>query len=123
MKRLLLATVLVALGAAATPAAAATRVTRAALDPSLVAGRGAAVDFAEQEAETAVTDGTVIGPDRTAYTLPAEASGRAAVRLAPGQHVGLYPAARGKRDHRPLQHPGRAERRRDHRAARGDRRR
>ncbi|WP_433440385.1 glycosyl hydrolase family 28-related protein [Nonomuraea sp. CA-141351] len=62
-------------------------VTRAALDPALVAGRGAAVDFLEQEAENAVTNGTVIGPDRTAYTLPAEASGRKAVRLAPGQHV------------------------------------
>lgn len=61
--------------------------TRAALSPSLVAGRGAPVDFAEQEAENAVTDGTVIGPDRTAYTLPAEASGRKAVRLTPGKHV------------------------------------
>ncbi len=30
---------------------------------------------------------TVIGPDRTAYTLPAEASGRTAVRLDPGEHV------------------------------------
>jgi hypothetical protein len=62
-------------------------VTRAALDPSLVAGRGASVDFAEQEAENAATNGTVIGPDRTAYTLPAEASGRTAVKLAPGQYV------------------------------------
>ncbi|MET7336869.1 glycosyl hydrolase family 28-related protein [Nonomuraea sp. NPDC005650] len=62
-------------------------VTRAALDPALVAGRGAAVDFLEQEAENAVTNGTVIGPDRSAYTLPAEASGRKAVRLEPGQHV------------------------------------
>jgi Pectate lyase superfamily protein len=61
--------------------------TRAGLDPALVAGRGAAVDFLEQEAETARTTGTVIGPDRTAYTLPAEASGRSAVRLQPGQHV------------------------------------
>ncbi|MFC7274153.1 glycosyl hydrolase family 28-related protein [Paractinoplanes rhizophilus] len=61
--------------------------TRAALDPSLVAGRGASVAFTEQEAETAATNGTVIGPDRTAYTLPAEASGRSAVRLAPGQWV------------------------------------
>src|SRR3954454_14034570 len=85
--RLLLATILAALGCASAPAAAATRVTRAGLDPALVARRGAPVDFAEQEAENAVTDGTVIGPDRTAYTLPAEASGRAAVRLAPGQHV------------------------------------
>ncbi|MFE2022522.1 glycosyl hydrolase family 28-related protein [Streptomyces sp. NPDC059499] len=62
-------------------------VTRAALDPALVAGRGAEVPFAEQEAENAATNGTVIGPDRTAYTLPAEASGRKAVRLTPGEHV------------------------------------
>ncbi len=34
-----------------------------------------------------MTDGTIIGPDRTAYTLPAEASGRAAVKLLPGQYV------------------------------------
>ncbi len=64
-----------------------TAVTRAALDPSLVAGRGAAVDFVEQEAENAVTTGTVIGPGRSAYTLPAEASGRKAVSLQPGQYV------------------------------------
>ncbi len=62
-------------------------VTRAALAPPLVAGRGASVGFAEQEAENAATTGTVIGPDRSAYTLPAEASGRSAVRLAPGQYV------------------------------------
>jgi hypothetical protein len=62
-------------------------VTRAALDPSLVAGRGATVDFAEQEAEHARFTGAVIGPDRTAYTLPSEASGRTAVRLTPGQYV------------------------------------
>ncbi|WP_030973625.1 glycosyl hydrolase family 28-related protein [Streptomyces sp. NRRL S-1824] len=61
--------------------------TRAALDPSLVAGRGASVDFVEQEAENAVTNGAVIGPDRTAYTLPAEASGRMAVKLTPRQYV------------------------------------
>ena len=62
-------------------------VTRAALDPALVAGRGAAVNFLEQEAENARTDGAAIGPDRTAYTLAAEASGRRAVKLAPGQFV------------------------------------
>lgn len=77
----------------AIPAAAGTQsapspvVTRAALDPALVAGRGASVAFLEQEAENAVTDGTVIGPSRAAYTLPAEASGRRAVQLAPGQYV------------------------------------
>jgi hypothetical protein len=62
-------------------------VTRAALDPALVAGRGATVGFSEQEAEHAATNGTVIGPGRDAYTLPAEASGRSAVTLKPGQYV------------------------------------
>jgi hypothetical protein len=61
-------------------------VTRAALDPSLVAGRGASVAFQEQEAENATTNGTVI-TGRSAYTLPAEASGRSAVNLTPGQYV------------------------------------
>jgi hypothetical protein len=65
----------------------APAVTRAALDPALVAGRGAHVDFAEQEAENAATTGTVIGPGRDAYTLPAEASGRKAVQLQAGQYV------------------------------------
>ncbi|MET4924960.1 glycosyl hydrolase family 28-related protein [Streptomyces sp. PSRA5] len=62
-------------------------VTRAALDPALVSGRGARVGFAEQEAENVATNGAVIGPDRTAYTLPSEASGRTAVKLAPEQYV------------------------------------
>jgi Alpha-1,3-glucanase catalytic domain D1/Alpha-1,3-glucanase catalytic domain D2 len=80
--------------AAPAAAAGAPVVTRAALAPELVTGRGANVGFLEQEAENAVTDGTVIGPDRTAYTLPAEASGRTAVRLTPGQHLELtLPAA------------------------------
>ena len=70
------------------PAAAATSSpTRAGLAPSLVAGRGAVVTFLEQEAENAVHTGTVIGPDRRAYTLAAEASGRQAVKLTPGQYV------------------------------------
>ncbi len=77
--------------AAAQPAAATsgtpTAVTRAALNPALSAGRGASVRFLEQEAEKAATNGTVIGPERAAYTLPSEASGRSAVKLAPGQHV------------------------------------
>ncbi len=62
-------------------------VTRAAIDPALVAGRGASVGFVEQEAENARTTGAVIGPDTTAYTLPSEASGRTAVKLTPGQYV------------------------------------
>ncbi|MEU3165701.1 glycosyl hydrolase family 28-related protein [Streptosporangium sp. NPDC006930] len=72
---------------AGTGGAPAPVVTRAALDPSLVAGRGADVAFTEQEAENATTNGTTIGPDRDAYTLAGEASGRRAVRLTPRQHV------------------------------------
>ncbi|MEV4560509.1 glycosyl hydrolase family 28-related protein [Kitasatospora sp. NPDC049285] len=62
-------------------------VSRAGIDPSLSEGRGARVDFAEQEAERAATTGTVLAADRTAYTLAAEASGRSAVKLTPGQYV------------------------------------
>jgi Alpha-1,3-glucanase catalytic domain D1/Alpha-1,3-glucanase catalytic domain D2 len=73
--------------AGTTSASPVPAVTRAGLDPALVAARGATVAFAEQEAEKAATNGTVIGPSRTAYTLPAEASGRSAVQLSPGQYV------------------------------------
>ena len=69
------------------PSAPPPVVTRAALDPALVAGRGAEVPFLEQEAENAPTTGTIIGPSRDAYTQAAEASGRKAVRLTPGQYV------------------------------------
>ena len=62
-------------------------ITRAALAPELTAARGAAVPFLEQEAENAATNGTIIGPGRSAYTIEAEASGRKAVRLAPGQYL------------------------------------
>ncbi|MGW3625302.1 discoidin domain-containing protein [Streptomyces sp. NPDC000880] len=66
------------------PAAAAGQ----ALSPLAVEGRGATVPFTELEAETAVTSGSVIGPDRTYTTLPSEASGRRAVRLdAAGEYV------------------------------------
>jgi hypothetical protein len=62
--------------------------TVAALPPALTAGRGATVPFVEQEAENATTTGELIGPDRNAYTLPSEASGRRAVRLdAAGEYV------------------------------------
>jgi hypothetical protein len=74
-------------GAASAGAARGPVVTRAGLAPALVANRGADLGFVEQEAENAATNGTVIGPDRSAYTLPAEASGRMAVKLLPGQHV------------------------------------
>ncbi|MEU1812797.1 glycosyl hydrolase family 28-related protein [Micromonospora aurantiaca (nom. illeg.)] len=71
------------------PRGPAPVVTRAGLDPALVAGRGATVDYVEQEAENGRTTGAVIGPDRSAYTLAGEASGRRAVRLLPGQYVEL----------------------------------
>ncbi|GAA2054766.1 glycosyl hydrolase family 28-related protein [Catenulispora yoronensis] len=80
-------TLTAATAAGAAPHSAPARVTRAALDPSLVSGRGADLGFSEQEAENAVTNGTVIGPGTDAYTLPAEASGRSAVSLKPGQYV------------------------------------
>jgi hypothetical protein len=64
------------------------RETVAALDPALTAGRGASVSFVEQEAENASTNGSLIGFDTSAYTLPAESSGRSAVKLtASGQFV------------------------------------
>ncbi|MEC3982356.1 discoidin domain-containing protein [Amycolatopsis sp. H20-H5] len=76
----------ITLGAApATPAQAATVLASSALD---VAGRGATVPFVEQEAESAATNGTVIGPNRAAGTLAGEASGRKAVTLSgQGQYV------------------------------------
>jgi len=76
-----------AVAAARTSDGSAPVVTRAALDPALVAGRGASVGFAEQEAENAATNGTILGPDRSPYTLAAEASGRKAVTLARKQFV------------------------------------
>ncbi|SFR76589.1 Pectate lyase superfamily protein [Agromyces sp. CF514] len=75
------------LAASAAPPKPAPVVTRASLDPALVQGRGADVPFLEQEAENATTTGSVIGPAREAYTLPAEASGRSAVQLDPGEYV------------------------------------
>lgn len=62
--------------------------TVAAISPSLTADRGATVPFVEEEAESAKTNGTIIGPDRTWFTLAAEASGRSAVQLnKPGDYV------------------------------------
>ncbi len=62
-------------------------VTVAAINPSLVAGRGAQLGIVEQEAENATTNGTILPFDTSAYTLSGEASGRQAVQLAPGQSV------------------------------------
>jgi hypothetical protein len=82
-----LAALAVSSASAATPASPTPRETVAAIDPALVAGRGASLGMVEQEAENAETDGTVLGFDTTAYTLAGEASGRQAVKLLPGQYV------------------------------------
>src|SRR5579871_1356096 len=51
-------------------------------------GRGATLPYVEMEAEDAVTNASVIGPDFTFTHLPSEASGRKAVQLTqPGQYV------------------------------------
>src|SRR5690348_3612655 len=68
-------------------AQAAGRETVAAIDPALVAGRGAQLGIVEQEAENAATNGTILPYDTSAYILSSEASGRQAVQLAPGQYV------------------------------------
>src|SRR5258708_7919310 len=73
--------------ASAGQAPVSPRETVAAVDPSLVAGRGAQLGIVEQEAENAATNGTILPFDTSAYTLASEASGRQAVRLAPGQYV------------------------------------
>src|ERR1700694_5485413 len=64
-----------------------SRATVAAIDPSLVAGRGAQLGIVDQEAENAATNGTILPFDTRPYTLAGGASGRQAVRLAPGQYV------------------------------------
>jgi Pectate lyase superfamily protein len=73
--------------ASAGPAQASPRETVAAIDPSLVAGRGAQLGIVEQEAENAATNGTILPFDPSAYTLSGEASGRQAVTLTSGQYV------------------------------------
>jgi hypothetical protein len=63
--------------------------------PPPMAARGATVPWLEYEAESATTNGTTIGPDRTFGTIPSEASGRRAVRLdTVGQYVELTSTAR-----------------------------
>ncbi|WIX83125.1 discoidin domain-containing protein [Amycolatopsis carbonis] len=82
-------TKITALGSAVLAAAGLTALTviaapgnpAAATPNAAVAGRGATVPFVEQEAENAATNGTVIGPDRSAGSLAGEASGRKAVTL------------------------------------------
>ena len=74
-------------GAASTGGQISPRPTVAAIDPSLVAGRGAQLGIVEQEAENATTNGTILPFDTSAYTLSGEASGRQAVKLAPGPRL------------------------------------
>lgn len=57
------------------------------LAPAAHAAAGATLPFTSVEAESASTTGTRIGPDYTQGSLASEASGRQAVRLAPGQRV------------------------------------
>jgi hypothetical protein len=80
--------------ASAGQAPAPARATVAAIDPSLVAGRGAQLGIVQQEAENGATNGTILPFDPSAYTLSGEASGRQAVKLAPGQYVALTLAQR-----------------------------
>ncbi|MPZ85603.1 MAG: carbohydrate-binding protein [Actinophytocola sp.] len=55
---------------------------------SAPAARGATVPYTEYEAESASTNGTAFGPDRTYRTVSSEASGRRGVRLdATGEYV------------------------------------
>ena len=69
-------------------ASAASTTVPPDISPVGIPGRGAAVPFVEQEAENAVTNGSVIGPNRTYGTLASEASGRMAVTLSGvGQYV------------------------------------
>ncbi len=49
-----------------------------------LAVRGATLPYVEFEAEDAVHNGVVIGPNRTYMTLPSEASGRMAVQITNG---------------------------------------
>lgn len=82
------ASVLVLGFAASDARAQSTPRSVAGLPPAVTAGRGAAVPFVEHEAEAAITDGRIIGPDRAFGALASEASGRRAVQLAgPGQSV------------------------------------
>lgn len=62
--------------------------TMAAVPVGQLRGRGATVPFTEYEAENGCFSGSLIGPSRVLYSIPAEASGRRAVRLdRRGQYV------------------------------------
>ena len=91
----LAAAVVTALGTVLAVAVAAPAFAQAGTPPywaqspfSVPSGTGATVPFTEYEAESASTNGTIIGPSFAQGTLPSEASGREAVQLtAQGQYV------------------------------------
>jgi hypothetical protein len=77
----MLRTTLSRLGITAVILAAFCQVSPAqAISPAAI-GQGATLPFVTQQAENAVSNGTVIGPGRTFNTYESEASGRKAVRL------------------------------------------
>ena len=69
--------------ALASPAHAAPHAAEPhAVHPAATGGQGATVPFTTYEAESAATNGTVVGPDSTQGTVASEASGRRAVQLS-----------------------------------------
>ncbi len=91
----LAAAVITGLGTVLAVAVAAPAFAQAGTPPywaqspfSVPSGTGATVPFTEYEAESASTNGTIIGPSFAQGSLPSEASGREAVQLtATGQYV------------------------------------
>ena len=91
----LAAAVITALGTVFAVALATPALAQAGTPPywaqspfSVPSGTGATVPFTEYEAESASTNGTIIGPSFAQGSLPSEASGREAVQLtATGQYV------------------------------------
>ena len=96
------ASLAVAPGAAiAGPSPTPSPVTRAAIAPALTQGRGADLGFVEQEAETADTNGTVIGPDHRRLHAARGGLGPLAPCSSPRRAVRrVHPARRDQRDHR-----------------------
>ncbi|PRP74654.1 coagulation factor 5/8 type domain-containing protein [Planoprotostelium fungivorum] len=55
-----------------------------------LSSRGATVNYYDVEAEDSEHTGSLIGPDRTLYKLPNEASGRKAVQISDDQHIDFH---------------------------------
>ena len=75
--------------AAASIAGAAVLAAQPALAATATGGSGASLPYAEVQAESSATNGTIIGPSYTQGQLADEASGRKAVTLA-GSGSGQY---------------------------------